>query len=65
MIYENTFFFDLYPCALTHTFFTRVDLLLTVTLHPKIFNTRLFHYLRHGNKIIHMYRSKLYVITNY
>lgn len=29
MIYENTFFFDLYPCALTHTFFTRVDLLLT------------------------------------
>lgn len=55
MIYENTFFFDLYPCALTHTFFTRVDLLLTVTLHLKIFNTRLFHYLRHGNKIIHMY----------
>lgn len=50
MIYENTFFL-----IFIRTFFTRVDLLLTVTLHPKIFNTRLFHYLRHGNKIIHMY----------
>lgn len=54
MIYENTFFL-IFIRARQHTFFTRVDLLLTVTLHPKIFNTRLFHYLRHGNKIIHMY----------
>ncbi len=45
-----------YPCKAVEDLTTYPSILggRVKTLHPKIFNTRLFHYLRHGNKIIHI-----------